>query len=288
MKWSRTHTLIAGVGLLALTNAVALVGAAYNRSGEPEAKLRLTQRELQTPYQWYGNRENSGLALSLIWRVLNEPSTETEIYRWRYAGTGGTPAWLDKAKMEALGFDTSAPAAFSDLPDRIRYEKQLPREVLLVLEVDGPTYQRSLELAKQYVARAEAKLTSSPGDKNLGTRVNNAREALEWETDRNSHLFVVDAGLEPVALRAKYPDATRFAIVRGQVRPEIFGRNFEKVRGFVSGLNIESINVPFALRDVFGSTAQLNDIDQRNKAPFETTVAFGKQLEPWITSAAKK
>ena len=288
MKWSRTHTLIAGLGLLALTNAVALVGAAYNRSGEPEAKLRLTQRELQTPYRWYGNRENSGLALSLIWRVLNEPSTETEIYNWRYAGTGGTPAWLDKAKMEALGFDTSAPAASSDLRGRIRYEKQLPREVLLVLEVDGPTYQRSLALAKQYVARAEAKLASSPGDKNLGTRVNNAREALEWETDRNSRLFVVDAGLEPVALRAKYPDATRYAIVRGQVRPEIFGRNSEKVRGFVSGLSIESINVPFALRDVFGSAAQLNNIDQRNKAPFETTVAFGKQLEPWITTAAKK
>jgi len=73
MTWSLKHTLISGLGLIALTNAVALVGVTYNRSGEPEAKLSLTQRELRTPYRWYGNRENSGLALSLIWRVLNPP-----------------------------------------------------------------------------------------------------------------------------------------------------------------------------------------------------------------------
>lgn len=28
--------------------------------------------------------------------------------------------------------------------------------------------------------------------------------------------------------------------------------------------------------------------DQRNRLPFEATVAFGKRLEPWITEAAKK
>jgi hypothetical protein len=287
MNWSRTHTLIAGLGLLALTNAVALLGVAYNRSGEPEATLRLTQRDLRTPYQWRGNRENSGLALSLIWRVLNEQSTETQPYSWRYGGTGGTPPWLDKAKMETLGFDTSAAAAYSDR-SRTRYEKQLPRDVLLVLELDGPTYQRSLELATQYVAREEAKLASSPGDQNLGKRVKNAHEALESETSRNSRLFVVDAGLDAAALRAKYPDAGRYAIVRGQVRLESLDRNSEKVRGYVSGLSVGSINVPFALRDVFGSAEQVNDIDQRNRAPFEATVAFGKRLEPWITEAAKK
>jgi hypothetical protein len=40
MKWSRAHTLVAGFGLLALTNTVALVGVAWNRAGE-DAKLRL-------------------------------------------------------------------------------------------------------------------------------------------------------------------------------------------------------------------------------------------------------
>ncbi len=287
MTWSRTHTVITGLGLIVLTNAVALLGVVYNRSGESEAKLSLTQRELSTPHRWYGNRENSGLALSLNWRVLNEESVATQLYAWRYAGTGGTPAWLDKAKMQALGFDTSAPFADSDPRGRARYEKQLPREVLLVLELDGPTYRRSLELATQYAARDEAKLAAIPGDKELGTRAKNAREALEWETNRNSRLFVVDAGRDAAALRAKYPDAGRYALVHGKVRLEWSGRSTGIVRGFVSGLSIESINVPFALRELFESAAPADDVEQ-NRAAFEAAVAFGKRLEPWITAAAKK
>ena len=285
MTWSRKHSLIAGLGLIALTNAIALFGVVYNRSGGPEATLRLTQRELQVPYRWYGNRENSGLALSLVWRVLNERSPEVQIYG--YVGTGGTPAWLDKAKMEALGFDVSAPAAYSDLRRQIRYEKQLSREVLLVLEMDGPAYRRSLELATQYLAREEAKLASNPGDTGLGTRVKNVREALERETSGNSRLFVVDAGLEASELRAKYPDTSRHAIVRGQVRLVSFAAPTGGI-GNIRGLSIESINVPFALRDVFGGAAQVVEVDQRNRAPFEATVAFGKRFEPWITAAAKK
>jgi len=42
------------------------------------------------------------------------------------------------------------------------------------------------------------------------------------------------------------------------------------------------------LRDVFGGAAQVVEVDQRNRAPFEATVAFGKRFEPWITAAAKK
>ena len=63
MTWSRRHTLIAGIALIALTNAVALIGVWYNRSGEPESALRLTQRELAPPY-WRGvDRESGGLEL---------------------------------------------------------------------------------------------------------------------------------------------------------------------------------------------------------------------------------
>ena len=58
MTWSRKYTLVAGLGLIVLTNAIALFGVVYNRSGAPEATLRLTQRELRTPYRWYGGREN--------------------------------------------------------------------------------------------------------------------------------------------------------------------------------------------------------------------------------------
>jgi len=284
MSWSRMHTMIAGLGLLALANAVALVGVAYNRAGE-EAKLRLTQRELSMPYEWQRNRDNSGLALGLVWRVPPGEPADAHDYGWRY-GMGGEPGWLDKAKMEALGFDTTV-VAYSDR-SRARYEKQLPREVLLVLEFDGPAYRRSLELARQSLERAETKLASRPGDRELVGRVKTAREGLEQETRRSSRLFAVDAGLELEALRAKYPDRSRYAVVRGLVRPAGVDERTWKVGGYVSGLSIESINVPFDLREVLGRIAEISDVEKRDKVPYEATVAFGKRLEPWIVEAVKK
>jgi hypothetical protein len=55
-KW--TVTLIAGSALILLTNAVVLSGAAYNRSGDAESQMRLSQRELQH-YRLYEHKDNS-------------------------------------------------------------------------------------------------------------------------------------------------------------------------------------------------------------------------------------
>jgi len=275
MNWSRAHTLAAGLGLIVLANAVALIGVVYNR-GEPEATLRLTQRELRTPYRWRNNRENSGLALSLIWRVPQEQAAG----RLGTGYPGREPVWLDGTKMVELGFLPPPSAGSLDSRGSARYQKQLSRELLLVFELDGPAYRRSLELTAQHLVSEEAKLAASPGDRMLVTRVNNAREALERETSRNSRLFVADAGLDAAALRAKYPDKTRYAIVRGEIRPWIAGR--DRYSGYIRGPSVDSINVPFGLRTVFAGASGLDEIDQRNVAPFEAVVAFGRRLEPWI------
>src|SRR4029077_3874453 len=100
MSWTRKHTLATGLALIAVTNAVALLGAAWNRSGE-EARLALTQRELLRPYPWYGNRENSGISLTLVWRVQGDGPDRP---LGRYTRIGGQPPWLDRAKMGSLGF----------------------------------------------------------------------------------------------------------------------------------------------------------------------------------------
>ena len=69
MAWQRKHTFIAGMLLILLTNAVALLGVAYNRSGTPESRLTLSQRELQLPYG--AMTEDSGLTLQIRWRAQN-------------------------------------------------------------------------------------------------------------------------------------------------------------------------------------------------------------------------
>jgi uncharacterized protein DUF4824 len=281
----RPHTLAAGLALLALTNAVALGGALWNRSGDPQARMRLSERELQRLEAWYGNRENSGLTLNLRWRVVVEDRADTGFYSMRYGSAYGSPAWLDKAKMESLGFGTSMLAAYSER-GRKRYEKQLPREALLVLELDGPAYRGALEATRGRVERELAK-PFLPGDKAAEERRKTAREALDWETSRSSRLFVVDAGADSDALRAKYPDRARYAIVRGEVRPAAAGAGADRAVGQVDSVSVASINVPLRLRGVFAD-AQLSDYGPAPRTPLEATVAWGRRLEPWLVEAARR
>lgn len=291
ITWSRTRTFLTGITLILATNAVALVGVAYNRSGAPESTMTLTQRELVRPTSWGSKRENSGLALQLQWRVLGEEAVS-------HAGIVDTPAWLDKAKLASLGFDVSKPV---DTPEgRSHYDKLLPRDVLLVLELDGPAYQAALERARQHLQKEEALLAAHVGETEFEQRVDYAREQLDQEKNLNSRLFVVDAGLDAAALRAKYPDRTKYALVRGQVQVQIIRRtNHSQLAGYVDGIDVREINVPLMYRPIFEAMPKaavqhvvhppLGNAQAREyqKLPhYEVSVAFGKRLEPWITGAS--
>ena len=280
MNWTRKHTLATGLALIAVTNAVALVGAAWNRSGE-EARLALTQRELLKPYPWYGNRENSGISLMLSWRIAADGPGRVPS---RYTRMGGEPAWLDRAKIKSLGFDVSYDLATER--GRKLYEKQPPREALFVLELAGPAWERVVALARDELAAAEARLAASPAEKGVATSVKNARDNLESETKWANRLFVIDVGPDAEALRAKYADRGRYALVRGEVRPVSWGKS-GGAAGYLTTLSVPSINVPFAYRGVFAGGAETDEYDESKRAPFNAQVAFGKRLEPWIVEAKK-
>ena len=280
MTWSRSRTLMAGVVLILITNAVALGGAAYNRSGEPEAVLSLTQRELRLPYTWGSSGENSGLALALQWRTLGGDPDDLPL---PYLGLGGAPDWLNKTKLAALGFDVSFPEDID--AGRRHYNKLLPREALLVLELNGPAYQRALERTRAYNAREQLLLGTHRGDKEFEQRALRASEQLKREEQDNSRLFVIDTGVDAAALRRQYPDRQRYAIVRGQIRVGFNTRQKQtQLSGYISDLNNNQINVPL---DYHGILARAGT--QRNdNARYGVSVAFGKRLEPWITSVADK
>lgn len=280
MIWTRTHAFAVGAVLIALTNAIALGGAAWNRSGE-ESRLRLTQRELVRPYVGYGNRENSGISLALIWRVLGDLTPSSIYLSWNFAATRGAPAWLDRAKMEELGFRAGGAAGAEG--GRGRYEKQLPRDVLVVLEMDGPAWQRFIQAGRDQVAREEA----NRDEKGRATRLQTARDLLEREMQGGSRLFAVDAGLDAAALRAKYPERDRYAIVRGQVRPVIFKRGEEQYTGMLTDVSGSTINVPLEFRQAVPDAPDRTQPNAAERAPFEATVAFGKRLEPWIVEASR-
>ncbi len=280
MKLTPRNTLAAGALLILLANAVALIGVYLNRSGEAESRLTLSQRELTMPWGWATAKENSGLALSLNWRVIDPSVGEFGGYGF----SGGTPDWLDEARMAALGFDTTLPAegAFG----RRRFERQLPREVLLVLELAGPAWQQALERAQQNAARHEAASLANVGSKEFAERAKRAREQLKREEGANSRLFAIDAGLDRAALRARYADRGRYLILKGTVRPRLATQDKKTwVTGYVSALAVTQINVPHALRPMLEPALRKHKRTADDPAPhFDAAIAVGQRLEPWVES----
>ena len=269
MNWSRKHTLMTGLALIVAANAVVLAGAAYNRSGEAESALQLTERELKMPYRWRGNKEDSGLYLEMKWRILPAASKNKEQLLWHGEEYGSSPRWLNETKMTELGFTPRS--ARSNKSELGEFAHELPRSVLLVLEFNGDAYTEALLRAQK---RSEH-----------GKDLKDAREELEKEKTMKTRLFVVDAGLDHSKLRAKYPDRTRFAIVHGEVRPALeahSGVSAPPRSGFVSDVSAKNINVPLDKRSVFDAFRNLPDSTDQAKARYEIAVAFGQRLEPWI------
>jgi len=283
LNWTRGHTLAAGLALIALTNAIALGGVAWNRGGEPESVLKLTQREVWVPGGYGLDREEGGLQLSASWRVLSADMDAT--YYWNFQGE---PEWLNEAKLASLGFDVSPPPATRRAS--WRYDRQLPREALIVLELDGPAYQMALERARARAAKEAAKGTAT-GKTGPGTPAEQAATFLRNEETSNSRLFAVDAGRDANRLRAQYPDRARYAIVQGNVRVSYhFGRGKEaRWTGYIAGIQNGQINVPLEFRDAILSTRRSPPAAPRfpaaaDRPAFEVTVAFGKRFEPWIVA----
>jgi hypothetical protein len=218
--------------------------------------------------------------LSVRWRVLTaDPGVAF------YAGHQGTPEWLDEAKLAALGFDVSPPPV--ERRSAWRYDRQLPREALVVFELDGPANQKALERARERAAKEAAKgaETAKTGP---GSPAQQAAQFLKNEEAANSRLFAVDAGTDAQALRAKYPDRARYAIVRGKVRLSYQSRRGKEAQwtGYIADIQNAQVNVPLEFRKAIESAprtvtpATIAD----GQPAFEVTVAFGKRFEPWIVA----
>jgi len=284
MSRSRKGILLAGIGLILAANAVALGGAAWNRSGDPESTLRLTERELRVVGEPVLDRENSGMALRLRWRTLaqrDEPADDFLDGRYAY---GGAPKWLDGAKLAELGFDT----ARRKVPGGREHDAIPAKEVFLVLELDGGAYQAALERARQDSQRLKS---AQAGARDHAGEVKRAAERLEREENASSRLFVIDAGLHAGALRARYPDRARHAIVRGQVRPywDTRADATGALVGHVVGPSVGEIHVPLEFQPSLASAGERASQGEDAQQPRrEITVAFGRRLEPWITAVARR
>ncbi len=278
-KWTRSHTLAIGIALIALTNAVALGGVWWNRSAAPESALTLSERELGLPWRSLRFAEDSGMSFNLNWRVGDREEGE---FVGGYTFNGGTPEWLDAAHMAALGF---TPGDLAADRGRRRYTRQLPREAILVMELGGPTWRRALERARENAGRHAAAAAANAGSKRFADRARQASDQLAREEDSNSRLFVIDVGLDARQLREKYPDRSRFLLLRGTVRPAVrdHGGNAPQATGYVSRIGSGRIHVPYAQRGLLESARGVGEPGGRDR--FTAELMVGQRLEPWIADA---
>jgi hypothetical protein len=255
------HGLLAGLALILLSNAVALAGVWYNRQGEPESRLLLSERELRR--DWGGPyKENSGLILRLDWRMSE------------LAGIDhcGSRRGLSETQLKKIGMlvddDESSPDT---------------QQAWAVLELNGPAYQQSLKQAELRLQKASDRLKQLPDHKRLQRDEKSARQDLEDERLTESRLFLIDVGLDAKALRQRYPDRNQYTLLRGTANIWSYcqtGKSWQRV-GSVK-LHNDNINVPHTWRQILAERlpAHYGNADQ----PFSAEVSFGQRLEPWLSN----
>ena len=278
--------LISGVLVILVANGFVLASVTYNRSSI-ESELKLTDRELTKTYT---DKEGSGMELNLNWRIPQEnPWWLGKSYCRNITGfvgyiPSGSPKWLDKAKLAQLGFDVSMPVSDTDAVSHYRNMRE--KEVFIVLELDGTAYQTAIKQMKDAIDPS-----CWPDQKTYDCELcPDVRKNMIWQEENISNrLYAVDAGLDDATLRARYPDRSKYAIIRGQIRPELNQVNGgPTLMGYLVTLGT-TINVPYRF------IGELKDMNPRNpytkpgEQPkhYEVAVAFGRDHEPWIVSATK-
>ena len=284
------RVLIFGGALILVTNAIALGGVEFNRSGTSDAVLSLSERELALSEASTGSsfHEDSGLSLRLRWDV-HSVDVDADHGRSRYwhpgmGYIGGVTPWLDERKLEALGIST-APGL--DASERMgRLDHSMGRDVFLVLEMNGPAYAEMLGEVRERARQAEALADSRPEDSDLQTHASTAKEQSAIEENGATRLIVVDAGLDPVALRQLHPGRAQNAIVHGHIRPVLISTDGKSVvTGIVSAVRCDSINVPVQFRTELKPLESLSEhAKSKSTTKFQIEVAFGRRFEPWLKS----
>jgi hypothetical protein len=266
----KNRYLLIALGLVLVVNALVLLGIAFNRSGEPEATLILTERELDQ--RWSRNaEENSGVSMSLNWN--------------RYADQ---KVWFDAEKLQAVGFDVKDLAR--EKRDWHYTKRLLSKKGYVVLELAGAAWER-WQVEKR--GEIEKLAAQTPDDEEGATRLARQIARQQEQLQSNSRLFPIDAGADPAVLRQRYPDRSRYAIVLAEMKVRFSNENDDDERtvyGSIVGLLSSKLHVPLSVQSPlvdlpqrkrwsrYDSTLELRDRQPR----YSVTVNWGKRFEPWI------
>jgi hypothetical protein len=269
--------------LVLITNTIVLAGVAYNRTGEPEASLILTERELTETYK---NDENSGISLQLNWDLPKYSE---------YGSRNFSEDLFTAEKLREIHF----PCVF--VPTKIVevncFKRHLPFKVFLALEYEGQSWVQWQEGNDETLQKQIEKLaleSDSKQIKNMKRQIGN----LERLPLIKSRLFVIDLDASAEALRQKYPDKSKYIITPGLIRvsiQKVMGPDKYKLNGWVNEVLIDQIHVEPRWREFF-ETLPKNKYSRYSsyetpmsqiKPRYQVTLKYGQRHEPWIENIKK-
>jgi hypothetical protein len=244
----RGHGLWWAAALVIATNLAALGFAGLNRSGEPEAVLVLTERELRLPSK---EADNTALTLQLVFeRLQHGPVTGSGRPQYEDAG------WFDRAKLQAIGFDCSVPVTMANAS---HYRTRPPRSTFVALEYEGEEWRAQIQQATEKDPLLDTHL--------VAVDVENDPATLRRRHPDRRRVAIVEATAD---LRlVNNPGGTPF------------------LRGRVTQLLPGQINVPRRWRSLL-ERFQSDRPPGPGPAPlheprYQVTVRWGSRLEPWVT-----
>ena len=273
----------AGLALVVAVNGWMLASVAMNRAGAPGSTLAMTERELSPPFGWPAAREDSGLALRIVWRIPTR-ATDGSVATPGYPDFHALPEWIDEATLAELGVDIARLRAIGPARGGMPTE----REAYVALEFDGAAYAATLARARARATSERELAQAHPGKPELASRATGAEENARNEERRTSRLFVVAAGSDAATLRARYPDRTRVAIVRAVLRPVRLADG--RAGAYLGHLAVGEVLVPLDRRAAFVDPSPAGTV----RSPFDpvvrydVTVAWGSRHEPWIVAAGAR
>ena len=274
----RRTALLGAAALVVAVNGFVLGHVAWNRAGTPDATMVLTERELPVAYS---PREVESSAISLCldadhmasWGRLDDPDLDVL-------------KWLDGAKLGELGFDVHIPSNFDEATEHL--SRQLARKAYVVLEFQGPAWE-SYRAALERLRSPRTDAQSAPAVESWQA------EAAARDLRSGSRLFIVDAGLDPVALRKRHADRGAYLVLPAKIRAYLDARRTGvecqsescRARGIVS-LAIDEVVVPRRLHSALPPSARTDQTGSRASADhdptYEVAIRSGALYEPWVES----
>ena len=261
------RNLLAAGALVVLVNGAILANVARNRAGNPDAVVRLSEREAQT-YLPPDEQAEVMLILRLRWQTARGPA--------------GEDSWFTRERLEALGFPGLPAEGDTGYPGRF---VELKRKAYVVLEVAGPEWERweAVQRARidSVVAASRVAPVAEPEGHQHGDPIPPRPDGM------GSRLMAVDIGRDPLALRAQYPERGRYLIL-----PATYGFDFtpatrdsagtvtapSRITGRIGDLLPGTLVVPEPLRD---SLMALGAGRPDSATHYEFTVKVGRRWEAW-------